>query len=124
MSWLKWNIIVFSIIVEVVLIQRHDLFGDRIIENQEKYFLFKACQPRIEIKNMAKQDKKYQNLELLFIETEPFIEDSLIKYYCEYTPDGKLLQLSYENSRTINTYTPNQKRIKQTPKPPWWKANK
>ncbi len=118
MSWLKWNIIIFSIIIEIVLIRRYDIFGYKIIENQEKYFLFKACQPQIEIEN------NYQNLELLFIETEPFIEDALIKYYCEYTPEGKLSQLSYENSRTINTYTPNQKRIKQTPKPPWWKATK
>lgn len=121
MSWLKWNIIVFSIIVEIVLIRRYDLFGDKIIETQEKYFLFKACQSQIEIKNVVDQNK-HQNEDLVYVVIEPFIEDSPIKYYCEYTPDGKLLQLSYENSRTINTYTPNQKLIKHTTKLPWWET--
>lgn len=122
MSWLKWNIIVFSIIVEIVLIRRYDLFGDIIIENQEKYFLFKACQQQIDVKKAPESSKIYNNDKLTSIKINAVIEDSPIKYYCEYTPEGELSQLSYENSKTINTYTPDQKRIKRTPKPPWWKT--
>jgi len=115
MNWLKWNIIIFSIIVEIVLIRRYDIFGYRIIENQEKYFLFKACQEQINVKKV--QGNKQEPLKI-----EAVVEDSPIKYFCEFTPEGELYRLTYENSRTINTYSSDQKVIKRTPKPPWWKS--